>query len=168
MRWSRRGVPVAALVRRPSPSRHLVSPGIHAGFALILLCVSRILMETSDFAGIRGIALSGVRQIPCDDDRCECHRPPAVTVRASTTGLVVSTPEVTFAPIPIRREVDGQLDVSLVRRHLDWVKTTHPESASADVQCDDEVEYGDLVRLLDTCLGAGLPLVTVAAPRVRP
>jgi biopolymer transport protein ExbD len=53
-------------------------------------------------------------------------------------------------------------DLKTLVARLKAVKGEYPDQASIIVTAEDTVPYGDLVRVIDACLGAGLLQVSVA------
>ena len=68
-----------------------------------------------------------------------------------------------FDPIPLTRDKDNKLDLTALKAKLSDVTTQLPDSKSITLQPEDTVRYEDLVRIIDECIGSGLPNVTVSA-----
>lgn len=68
-----------------------------------------------------------------------------------------------FDPIPLVRDANQKLDLVKLSEKLKELKTQLPDQSNITVQAEDGVKYDDLVRVIDECIGGGLPQVTVAA-----
>jgi biopolymer transport protein TolR len=68
-----------------------------------------------------------------------------------------------FEPIPVVRDGEGRMDVLKLRGHLKDVKAQLPNQSNISVTAEDSVRYEDLVRIIDECIGNGLPNVSVQA-----
>lgn len=67
-------------------------------------------------------------------------------------------------PIPIHRDDKGKLDLAALTAQLKEVKAQlPPDKSDITLQTEDNVRYEDLVRVIDECIGGGLPNVSVAA-----
>jgi len=73
---------------------------------------------------------------------------------------VGTTPE---DPIPFTRDSRGRLDLSRLIARLKEVRTQLPEQSTITLSTEDAVRYEDLVRVIDECIGVGLPNVSVQA-----
>lgn len=88
----------------------------------------------------------------------------ALTLLVTETELRLQADQSTFDPIPITRMGDSQrLDLTRLTAKIKELKTTVPDQAAITVQPEDKVRYEDLVRIIDECIGAGLPQVSVSA-----
>ncbi len=69
-----------------------------------------------------------------------------------------------FDPIPLVWEGDqNKLNLIKLTERIKELKTQLPDQQSITLQAEDGVRYDDLVRIVDECIGAGLPQVSVAA-----
>lgn len=69
-----------------------------------------------------------------------------------------------FDPIPLLWEGDNNmLNLTKLTERIKELKTQLPDQQSITLQAEDGVRYDDLVRIVDECIGAGLPQVSVAA-----
>jgi biopolymer transport protein TolR len=69
----------------------------------------------------------------------------------------------TFDPIPLVREASGKLDLVKLTDKIKELKTQLPDQSAITLQTEDNVRFDDLVRIIDECIGSGLPNVSVAA-----
>ena len=67
-----------------------------------------------------------------------------------------------MAPIPITR-VNGKIDLTVLIAQIKDLRTQLPDQAAITLQTEDSVRYEDLVRIIDECIGSGLPSISVAA-----
>lgn len=68
-----------------------------------------------------------------------------------------------FDPIPMVRDNNQKLDLAKLIAKLKELKTQIPDQQTITLQAEDSVRYDDLVRIIDECIGSGLPQVSVAA-----
>jgi biopolymer transport protein ExbD len=69
----------------------------------------------------------------------------------------------TFDPIPLTRDTKGKLDLAKLQTKIKDLKTQLPDQSAITLQTEDTVRYEDLVRIIDECIGSGLPNVSVSA-----
>ena len=86
-----------------------------------------------------------------------------LTLHITAKELRLVADEAAFDPIPVARDERGRLDLSKLQARFKEVRERVPDQASITLQTDDEVRYEDLVRIIDECLGSGLPQVAVSA-----
>jgi biopolymer transport protein ExbD len=68
-----------------------------------------------------------------------------------------------YDPIPIVRDVKGRIDLTKLAMRIKEVRSNLPDQAAITLQPEDNVRYEDLIRIIDECIGSGLPNVSVAA-----
>ncbi len=68
-----------------------------------------------------------------------------------------------FDPIPITRDTKGKIDLAKLQAKVKELKIQLPDQSAITLQTEDTVRYEDLVRIIDECIGAGLPNVSVSA-----
>jgi biopolymer transport protein TolR len=89
-----------------------------------------------------------------------------VTLTVGARGYVLSTSSGASVEIPsLGRGADGQpvYDVKALADRLKQLRADYPDQSAVTVAVDDAVLYADLVRAIDTCVGAGLSAVSVTA-----
>lgn len=86
-----------------------------------------------------------------------------ITLLLTEKELRVTVGTVNYDPIPVVRNKGGQLDLVKLDERLKEIKTQNEKQAAITVQSEDAVKYEDLVRVIDECIGVGLPNVAVAA-----
>jgi biopolymer transport protein TolR len=67
-----------------------------------------------------------------------------------------------FDPIPVVRDTKGRLDLAKLVVKLKELKGQMPDQNTITLQTEDMVRYEDLVRVIDECIGAELPNVSVS------
>src|SRR5499427_5391787 len=68
-----------------------------------------------------------------------------------------------YDPIPVVRDAKGRIDLAKLQMRIKEVRGNLPDQAAITLQPEDNVRYEDLVRIIDECIGSGLPNVSVAA-----
>jgi biopolymer transport protein TolR len=86
-----------------------------------------------------------------------------VTLLVTENELRLSAGGTTFDPIKVVRDGGGKLDLTKLTERIKELKVQLPEQNAITLQTEDSVRYDDLVRIIDECIGAGLPSVSVAA-----
>ena len=85
-----------------------------------------------------------------------------LTLMVSPTELRLTADQTAFDPIPVER-LNGRLDLQKLTAHIKRIRSDLPDQVAITVQPEDKVRYDDLVRIIDECIGAGLPQVSLAA-----
>lgn len=65
-------------------------------------------------------------------------------------------------PISIIRDVNSRIDVTMLLARLKEIKQQEPEQNAITVFAEDGVRYEDLVRIIDSCIGASFPAISIA------
>ena len=86
-----------------------------------------------------------------------------ITLLLTEKELRVTVGTVNYDPIPVTRGKGGQLELAKLDERLKEIKTQNEKQSAITVQSEDAVKYDDLVRVIDECIGVGLPNVAVAA-----
>jgi biopolymer transport protein TolR len=89
-----------------------------------------------------------------------------ITLSLTEKGLVLSTSAGASIDLPsLGRNPDGApiYDVKALTARLKQIKTEYPDQSAITVAAEDAVLYSDLVKVIDTCIGAGLAAVAVTA-----
>jgi biopolymer transport protein ExbD len=87
-----------------------------------------------------------------------------VTLAVGERGFNLSTSSGTTLDIPaLGRGPAGELrfDLKLLGEKLKQLKGDYPDTSAITVSAEDTVSYGDLVQVIDACVGSGLPAVSV-------
>jgi biopolymer transport protein ExbD len=87
----------------------------------------------------------------------------AVTLSMGERGIALVVGDATYDIPSLGRSTEGlvQQDLKALGQRLKQVKGEFPDQASIVVSAEDTVPYGDLVQVIDACLGAGLLQVSV-------
>jgi biopolymer transport protein TolR len=86
-----------------------------------------------------------------------------LTVTITPEELRITADQSTFDPIPLTKGADGKLDLTKLTERIKQLKVDFPDQAAVTLSTDDKVRYDVLVRVIDECLGAGLPQISVMA-----
>jgi biopolymer transport protein TolR len=86
-----------------------------------------------------------------------------LTLMVSPTELRLTADQTAFDPIPVARLDGNKLDLAKLTERFKELKANLPDQVAITVQPEDKVRYDDLVRIIDECIGAGLPQVSLAA-----
>lgn len=87
-----------------------------------------------------------------------------VTLAMGERGFNLSTSSGTSVDIPsLGRDADGKVrfDLKVLGDRLKQLKGDYPDAAAITVSAEDTIPYGDLVQVIDACVGSGLAAVTV-------
>jgi biopolymer transport protein ExbD len=79
------------------------------------------------------------------------------------TELRLTADQSAFDPIPLTKDAKGKTDLSKLVARFKELKAQLPDQTAITLQPEDKVRYEDLVRIIDECIGAGLPQVSVSA-----
>jgi biopolymer transport protein ExbD len=104
------------------------------------------------------VASAGNSSDPKEDE----SKIPPLTVTLTNAQLQLSVGPSAMEAIPVNRDPKGALDLSKLELQLKDVKTRIPDEQALTVQSADDVKYDDLVRLIDTSVGAGIPSVSLS------
>lgn len=87
-----------------------------------------------------------------------------VTLAMGERGFSLQTSAGTAVDIPsLGRGAAGEIrfDLKALGERLKQLKSEHPDAAAITVSAEDMVSYGDLVQVIDACVGSGLAAVSV-------
>jgi biopolymer transport protein TolR len=96
------------------------------------------------------------------EEQPDQNKPPPPTLLITEKELKLSVGGLQYDPIPIVKDEKGRLDLKKLLENLAKVKTEQPDQASITLQTEDNVLYEDLVRIIDSCIGAQFPSVSVS------
>jgi biopolymer transport protein ExbD len=85
-----------------------------------------------------------------------------LTLLISEKELKLSAGSSVYDPIPITRDANNKIDLAKLIAKLKEVKASLPDQAQITLNTEDTVRYEDLVRIIDECIGNGLPNVMVS------
>jgi biopolymer transport protein ExbD len=89
-----------------------------------------------------------------------------ITLSLTEKGLVLLTSTGASIDMPsVGRSPEGApiYDIKALAARLKQIKTEYPDQSAITVAAEDAVLYADLVKVIDTCIGAGLAAVAVTA-----
>lgn len=86
-----------------------------------------------------------------------------VTLLITEKELTLTAGGTSFDPIPLTRDSKGKLDLARLHDRFTELKAQLPDQSAITLQTEDSVRYEDLVRIIDQCIGDGLPSVSVSA-----
>jgi biopolymer transport protein TolR len=88
----------------------------------------------------------------------------AVTLAVGERGMALTVGDASYDIPTLGRSADGVVlhDLKALTTRLKAVKGEFPDQGSIIVTAEDTVPYGDLVHVIDVCLGAGLMQVSVS------
>jgi biopolymer transport protein TolR len=66
-----------------------------------------------------------------------------------------------FDPIPLIRDGKNHLDLTKLNAKIKELKVQLPDQSSITLSTEDAVRYEDLVKVIDECIGSGLPNISV-------
>jgi biopolymer transport protein ExbD len=87
-----------------------------------------------------------------------------VTLAMGERGFSLSTSSGTTLDIPtLGRGPAGEIrfDLKALGERLKQLKSDYPDTSAITVSAEDTVSYGDLVQVIDACIGSGLAAVSV-------
>ncbi|MBN8472934.1 biopolymer transporter ExbD [Corallococcus exiguus] len=86
-----------------------------------------------------------------------------LTLLVSATEMRLTADQSSFDPIPLTRDDKGRPDLTKLVARFKELKAQLPDQSAITLQTEDLVRYEDLVRIIDECIGSGLPQVSVSA-----
>lgn len=85
-----------------------------------------------------------------------------VTLLITEKELRLSAGPTNYDAIPVTRDAKGKLELTRLLDRFKEIKQTLPDQNQITLQTEDAVRYEDLVRIIDECIGGGLPNVSVS------
>ncbi len=85
-----------------------------------------------------------------------------VTLLITEKELKLSVGGAPFDAIPVVRDPKGKMDLTKLIGYLGQIKKDQPDQSAITLQTEDGVLYDDLVRIIDNCVGAQFPSVSVS------
>jgi biopolymer transport protein ExbD len=93
--------------------------------------------------------------------------PPSVTLNLTMTdhGFTLSSGANAVEIPSLGKKADGapRYDLARLDAKLKELKTQFPDQSALTLAAEDQVWFEDIVRVIDLCIGAGLPNVSVTA-----
>lgn len=85
-----------------------------------------------------------------------------VTLAVGERGMNLSTSAGLSVDIPVERQgAELHQDLKTLGDRLKQLRSDNPDAAAVTVSSEDTVLYGELVQVIDTCVGQGLLAVSV-------
>lgn len=85
-----------------------------------------------------------------------------VTLLITEKELKLTVGATPFDTVPVTRDDKGRIDLTRVTGYLAQIKKDQPDQTAITLQTEDAVLYDDLVRIIDNCIGAQFPSVSVS------
>jgi biopolymer transport protein ExbD len=86
-----------------------------------------------------------------------------LSLMITPTELRLTADQSAFDPIPLTKDAKGKTDLTKLVARFKELKAQLPDQTAITLQPEDKVRYEDLVRIIDECIGSGLPQVSVSA-----
>jgi biopolymer transport protein TolR len=99
---------------------------------------------------------------PSTDEQKEDTKTVPVTLLITDKELKLTVGGSVYDPMPFVRDAKGRLDLQKLKDKIKEVRTNLPDQQSITLQTEDAVKYDDLVKIIDECIGAGLPSIQVS------
>ncbi|MDY7232300.1 ExbD/TolR family protein [Hyalangium rubrum] len=131
---------------------------------LMAVTISFLIM-TAVWTQIGRLQVSQAGGPAAEDTQQEEDKSKTVTLTLAITPeeLRLTADQSTFEPIPLTRGANGKLDLVKLNERFKQLKEQFPDTAAITLQTDDKVRYDVLVRIIDECMGSGLPQISVMA-----
>jgi biopolymer transport protein ExbD len=131
----------------------------------LLSCLITFLLYTAVWTQIsrlqvQQLGLGAPDQLPTEQQQ----KALAVTLAVGERGMALSVGDASYDIPSLGRSPEGLVlqDLKTLHTRLKTVKGSFPDQGSIIVTAEDTVPYGDLVHVIDACLGAGLMQVSVS------
>lgn len=130
----------------------------------LLACCIAFLLFTAVWTQVSRLQVQQLGTGAPEEPTLDAQKSLLVTLAMGERGFNLATSTGTSFDIPsLGRTQDGQVrfDLKGLGEKLKQVKSDYPDAASITVSAEDTVSYGDLVQVIDACVGAGLSAVSV-------
>ncbi len=131
----------------------------------LLSCTITFLLYTAVWTQISRLQVQQLGMGAPETPPSEQQKTQMVTLSMGERGFNLTTSGGTNVDIPnLGRAPDGaiQFDLKGLLEQLKRLKSDYPDQSTITVSAEDTVSYGDLVQVIDACLGSGLPSVSVS------
>ncbi len=131
----------------------------------LLSCTITFLLYTAVWTQISRLQVQQLGMGAPETPPSEQQKTQMVTLSMGERGFNLTTSGGTNVDIPnLGRAPDGaiQFDLKSLLEQLKRLKSDYPDQSTITVSAEDTVSYGDLVQVIDACLGSGLPSVSVS------
>ncbi len=130
----------------------------------LLSCTITFLLYTAVWTQISRLQVQQLGMGAPEPPPAEQQKMLVVTLTMGERGFNLATSAGANVEIPnLGRGSDGaiQFDMKALFDQLKRLKSDHPDQSAITVSAEDTVSYGDLVQVIDACLGSGLPSISV-------
>ncbi len=130
----------------------------------LLSCCITFLLYTAVWTQISRLQVQQLGMGAPEPEQQQQQKTQIVTLTVGERGFSLATSGGTNVDIPnLGRATDGavQYDLKGLLDQLKRLKGDYPDQSAITVSAEDTVPYGDLVQVIDACLGSGLPSVSV-------
>jgi biopolymer transport protein ExbD len=128
----------------------------------LLSCCITFLLYTAVWTQISRLQVQQFGTGAPEQPQVEQQKQLVVTLAVGERGMNLSTSAGLSVDIPVDRTGGAaKQDYRALVERLKTLRTEHPETAAVTVSAEDTIVYGDLVQVIDTCVGAGLLSVSV-------
>jgi biopolymer transport protein ExbD len=130
----------------------------------LLSCCIAFLLYTAVWTQISRLQVQQLGTGAPEVEQTEAQKALQVTLAIGERGFNLSTSAGASLDIPnLGRGADGAVlyDLKVLGDRLKQLKSDNPEAGAVTVSAEDTVPYGDLVQVIDACVGAGLMSVAV-------
>ena len=130
----------------------------------LLSCCIAFLLYTAVWTQIARLQVQQLGTGAPETEQSDPQKQLLVTLAMGERGFNLSTSAGLSLDIPmLGRGQDGaaRYDLKVLAEKLKQLKSENPETAAVTVSAEDTVNYGDLVQVIDACVGAGLVSVAV-------
>ncbi len=129
---------------------------------LMAVCISFLIMTAVwTQIGRLQVSQSGGPTDPTEEQ--EDKKTVPLTLLITEKELKLTAGGTAFDPIPLAWDEGQKLNLVKLAEKIKELKVQLPDQQNITLQAEDGVRYDDLVRIIDECIGAGLPSVSVAA-----
>jgi|SRR6266540_409546 len=128
----------------------------------LLSCCIAFLLYTAVWTQISRLQVQQFGSGAPEPTQVEQQKQLVVTLAVGERGMNLSTSAGLSVDIPLEHAgAEVKQDYKSLVERLKQLKGDYPETAAVTVSAEDTVSYGDLVQVIDTCVGAGLVSVSV-------
>ena len=131
----------------------------------LLSCTITFLLYTAVWTQISRLQVQQLGMGAPEPPPAEQQKTLLVTLTMGERGFALTTSGGTNVDIPaLGRGAGGAIkfDMTALSEQLKRLKADYPDQSAITVSAEDTVSYGDLVQVIDTCIGSGLPAVAVS------
>jgi biopolymer transport protein TolR len=129
----------------------------------LLSCLITFLLYTAVWTQISRLQVQQFGTGAPEPAPTEQQKQMIVTLALGERGMAISTTSGLSFEIPLDRAGGAvKQDYKALSERLKQLRADYPETAAITVSAEDTVPYGDLVEVIDTCIGQGLTSVSVS------